>query len=422
MAEFGTSARQSTLSPPHRHPRELSRGRTARALVVALVFLCCTTLIPGDALAGKKSPLHKKNFPAVERQAIDGVWRDPWGTFDVRFERGRAFQYRVCKEKISIPPKVWFSEIERVAAGRYRGILPATNPMFGKKGDEITISMLAENRIVVRVPIGDRTFQLVKLDSKNAYLEELQEAKRLVGVAPAPVVLEVEIGAPAIEITRAAIVPSAVVEPGSPFDVEVDFVVTGTTAEQKTESVVFAYSISTDGATVYDSEPTILYVPVGVSQSRRVHLTASEQEGDYRFEVMANLGGEVATQLVNLLVGGREALLDALAGTWLCEIPNFPSSRFELARRGDGLAFTALTDPSTQDDYVVDQSSVEVSGGELVVTVRSQSDGLGCSFTSQDTLPLAGNLRELHGTAEIIDGNWCIRIGETFNITYRKVE
>jgi len=106
----------------------------------------------------------------------------------------------------------------------------------------------------------------------------------------------------------------------------------------------------------------------------------------------------------------------------LCEIPNFPSSRFELARRGDGLAFTALTGLSTQDGYVVEHSSVEVSGGKLVVTVRMQSDSLGCSFTGEDTLSLTGNLRELHGTAEMIDGNWCIRIGETYNITYRKVE
>ena len=422
MAEFGTGAQQSRLVPFRRYKSAFRRGRAARALIVTLVFLCCAMLIPGDALAGKKNPLHKKHFPPGDRQAIDGVWRNPWGSFDVRFERGRAYEYRVAGMKLFIPPVVWFSEIERVAAGRYRAILPATNPMLGKKGDEITISMLAEDRIVVRLPIGDRTFQMVKLDNKKAYLKEFQEAKRLAGVAQAPIVLEVEIGAPAIEITRTEIARSAVVEPGTPFDLEVDFVVTGTATEQKTAPVVFAYSITTDGATVHDSEPTILAVPVGVSQSRTVHLTASEQEGDYRFEVMIKLGGAVATQSVNLLVGGREALLDALAGTWLCEIPNYPSWRLELARTGEGLAFTALTGLLTQNGYVVEHSSVEVSGGELVVTVRVRMDSLGCSYTTQDTLPLSGNLRELHGTAETIDGNFCIQIGETFNITYRKVE
>lgn len=385
---------------------------------VVLVMSLMALLFPADALAGKKSPLHKKNFPPGERQVIDGVWSDPWGTWEVRFERGRAYQHRVLGKKMFVSPDVWFSEIERVAAGRYRGVVPAENPMWGRKGSEVTISILDENQIVVRAQIGDRTFEVIKLDNQKDYLKELEQAT-LLG-EPEPEREHVSVGAPELRITRTELVPGMLVDPGSPFELEVDFVVTGTATERETASVVFAYTISSEGATVFDSEPTLLDVPVGLSQSRHVQLTASEEEGDFEIEVMTKLGGAVATSTVHLLVGGKERLLDALAGTWVVAFRHrsVANLRIKLDRTADGLSYTMLPGEMTKHGWIVQRSSVEVTADQLVVTTTIHAQSLGMTMTGRDTLALNGGLDQLHGIAEVIDAGKYTHIGETFNLIY----
>jgi len=374
------------------------RGKLIRHLVRTMIVVpLVALLLPNTALAGKKNPLHKKNFPPGERLAIDGVWTDPWGTFEVRFERGRAYQYRVVGMKKFIDPEVWFHKIERVAPGRYRGVVPSENAMWGGKGSEVTISIL---------------------DEKKDYLRELELAKQL--GEPEPEREEVSVGAPELRISRTELVPGMLVDPGSPFDLEVDFVVTGTATEQETASVVFAYGISSEGRPVFDSEPALLEVPVGLSQSRHVQLTASEEEGSYELEVMLKLGGAVATRTVHLLVGGKERLLDALAGEYLMVFPHMSraANRIELSRSGDGLSYTLLPGEMTRHGWEVQSSSVEVTDHELVVTATMHSATLGATITARDTLALNGSLDQLDGTSEVIDSGKFARIGETFNLIY----
>jgi hypothetical protein len=392
--------------------------------VVALVTGACTAVSQES-----KDPHDVSFYPPGEAVPIDGLWVDPWGTFSVRIERGRAYQYRALGLRTKTQEIVWWSEIERAGAGRYTARLPKNDLMFGNAGDTLSISVLSETEIVVRAPIGDRTFRLEKLDDDRAYLADLAEAR-----TGADSAANVAIGQPAVEITRLLISPGMVVAPGAPFDLELDYVITGTSTQAESMPLVFAYSVSSDGTPVFESQPIQISATVGTPQSRVVHLDASHTPGSYEINARIEHEGAVARSSITLIIGDETALLDALAGTWDTEIPGNPTTtRMRLVRDGDGLRYSfvgrdlsALPEPAPGFQYPewnIGDSSVVVSGGELVITVDIALTGsVSCAMKVQDRLRLTGTLDELHGEATVLDGGDCVRIGEVFNVTYHRVE
>ena len=365
---------------------------------------------------------HDVSFtPPGQTMPIDGLWSDPWGTFSVRIERGRAYQHSAFETELELRPVVWWSEITRVGAGRYTATLPKDDPMWGKLGDQLTISVISPSEIVVRAPIGDRTYKAEKIDDRQAYLAELAEAR---ADAKSGAGVQVTIGEPAVAISRAEVAPTLVVAPGAPFELEVDYVVTGTPIETDSAALDFAYSIKTEGRSVFESQPVRLQVEFGMPQSRVVELAASARRGSYLIETRINYEGVVATAGASLLVGSQDALFDALAGVWDSEVPTWPKTRFELIRQDDGLRYHYIKRyDDTLPQWIIDDSSVDIEGGELVITVSMSMPGdVPVLVTARERLPLKGTLDELNGVATVIDGNDLVRIGETFNVHYTKVE
>lgn len=391
------------------------------SLVVRYLMTALLVLAAGTALAAKPAN-HKKHHPPGKALPIDGVWKGAWGTFEVKIERGRAYDFTNYGKPIGRTiPMVWWTDIRRVGPGRYT-VVATGEGVNEQAGEQLTLSLLAEGGIALRTAIGDRVFTPVQLDDEKRYRRELEEALAEAARPAAP--LEVAIGEASIELTRVETAPGGVIAPGHEFDLEVDTIITGVVEKTDSVDLVLEYAISRGGAVLYRSSPKRFPAQPGVAGSRTVHLAAAQTPGSYGIEVTVSFadGSTESTGRTSLLVGDTADVLKRFAGTWESQVPGNPPQRFDLKWLGDSLVFVRDPDqPVAKKNKVLD-SSVSLDTSTLVIRVDMSSPNGDCLFSVEDRMPVGDDHQRLEGVATIVDGNWCIRIGETFNVIYTRVD
>lgn len=394
---------------------------SSSSILVRCVLTALLVLATGTALAAKPAN-HKKNHPPGKPLPIDGVWEDAWGTFEVKVERGRAYDFTHYGKHIGrAVPIVWWTDIQRVGPGRYTIVATSEGPNE-QAGETLTLSLLAEGGLVLRTAIGDRVFTPVQLDNEKSYRRELEEALAEAARPAAP--QEVAIGQASLELTRVEIAPGGAIAPGNEFDIEVDFLVTGIAEMTDSVDLLLEYAISRGGAVLFRSSPAGFAAEPGLAGSRTIHLAAAKTPGAYDIEVTVSFAADAAraTDRTLLLVGDTADILQRLAGTWQSEVPGFPPERFDLEWSAESLSYVRDPDQPVAKKNKVLSSSVSLDESTLVVRVDMSSNNGDCQFSVEGRMPIGADLDRLDGVATVIDGNWCIRIGETFRVTYTRID
>jgi hypothetical protein len=391
-----------------RRPARRRLAAVAQAILVAIA-VHSSPLLAGTKETLRDQPYHLSHFPPAQALAIDGLWESSSGE-RVRIQKGRAWD--VTKRSGTRLDYVMWKDIEREAAGRYRAA--ATGCYGYPAADEpVTLSVVGEDRIAVRSDsLGTTAYRAVKLDARKRLVEEYEEA-RLLAQAP-PVV---EAGPPGVEIHRVTTRPAMVVGTGAPFDLVVDYTVTGAPTGEKTVPVLFSYSIGGGGKSLLEAEPELVEAAVGRPLSRSVHLTASRTPGAYELTAAFKLGGATAMGRSGLLIGESGDLLDRLAGSWEISGRELPV-RLELSRSEDRLEISIA---ARGGDWRLIESATEVSASGLVWRGKDRSEEMDCWIEWETTLHFGSDLDELSGAARIVDGGWCVEVGVLKNETWRRV-
>lgn len=387
-------------------------------VVVAVAVLPLTACIKAMvAKELKKDPYHKTHFPPTEPSPIDGAWVDPWGS-PIRIEEGRSWD-DTENPQYGKYPKVHWKDITRVAPGQYRAV---GSGWASNAGEPITISVVSETQIIARLSLSDRAYTCKDLDDRKWFMEDFKAARnaQAVGEAAGVAAASGDAATPTVEIIRVETSPAALTTPGSTFDLEVDYRVNGGGPEAG--PVSFSYAILRGDELLMESQPVRLEARPGEAASRTVNLKATSDQGTYTLRATIVYAGESSSAETMFLIGSRDLLLDMLAGEWLCRIGQKEFERCMLTREGDRLVGNFIRDQVRAAHWDLVHSSTELVDNRLVLRSKESSETLGCWHETETVFEIDGNFDELTGTSKITNGNWCVRIGETFNVTFVRVK
>ena len=289
-------------------------------LILPLLFMtgCTKSTYQIVEECNKKQPSYLMNVPAKDPTAIDGTWFNPKVGKKYSLTGGRMWTVWRFTNQMPPFPSVLVRDIERVAPGRYRGILIPTKPQW--KGTVVTYSIIGKDKLLSRwhYPSGkiqNLVYDRVKLANAQWFLKEyeafLKESQTgavgsQTGGTQTRHLPEDSAGQTKDVSPRTPIVAYKMytkpgrISPGTRFDLIIEYAVTDPAVQTKRIPVTFILEILKSKNTapasnlkkpvfptpdntdkVHSFKAVTIDCPNGKRTSRIVHLSATKDKGTY---------------------------------------------------------------------------------------------------------------------------------------------
>lgn len=348
---------------------------------------------------------HVENFPAGEKQPIDGIWKDAWGNkFEINAGRIIVLD--------GLYPSVNYYDIKRVSPGRYT----AKNVNIDSKH---TISVVEENRIIIREPSYDQVLTSIGIFDPAKFEEEVKT------------VME-EANRPRIVIHDLSCKPKKM-KPETPFKLQCTYTLHGPDADAEKLPVSFSYQISDTNRTLFRSKPSSFNASNHVRSQRVANLKASKEEGFYWIRATLNSGQLHAVDSCAFVIS-RDArypddrpLVDRLVGKYKIE-GDGQTRLIVFTKEGNSLVPKFVIPNSVQMDKVRHECRVvsltqdRMVLHQTILTSFDEYNVFNPSTVSEITIDLSDPLlEELPVRTKILQSNF-LGTGTTFRSTMIRIE
>ncbi len=348
-------------------------------------------------LANYKKKINKGKLP------IDGEWTDAWRN-QIIIENNnvnRQYTEKYLGKKLKYGVNIAHN-IKYIEPGRY-------NSEDGKR----SIKYIDENKILIIGDLSDFMLTKVKLKDEEWFERELNYSLTLnQDIDPNP---------PYIVIKNVSIEPE-IAAPGTPINILVDYKAADINGNSDLP-VSFTYSINKNNHQLLQSDVKQLTAKSGQLMNRNILLNASTVTGSYDVIINMRYDHLEATDSIDLLISDDPMLTKPILnykdveGRYEVKVST-SIMIMDLISTGDGLKIH-YSGPPDPLNYSFQVLSYELEGKSLKVVVKSVSKE--CWFTIEDEYDFSSPDVEKPLKARIIDGNWCVVIGETFKGTFKRI-
>ena len=398
--------------------------KTNKTLQHFFVYMVLIIAATGCGPSMKSLQFHIDHYKPTKAAPIDGTWKTPWGD-RVIIDRGRMYQPDF------IYPWTWLKNITHVAPGKYWAENTGAKQI---QGDNITLSVVSANKLVIITDMTEVAYTL--LSAKNSKWH-LADYKLAIKAAKAQ-----KTGSPGYRQKQPVIFNQAVIEPakvarGDTILIKALFSVFNENSSQKTVPVEYYYEIQKQDRVIYKSATKAIEAANGARTPLEIKLRAASREGDYK--VILKLSQEKGAARTNMnfsIVTSEEAraytavnrpdsplqkgtVEDRLLGKWRFVFPGSgpPGPELTLLKANNKLEARVFS--KTTRTYWVKLTKNE---NNLVLRTKAADPTGSCWYVVEDVITFNDEMDKMPVRSKIIDGSWCVSIGQIFKSTLHKIK
>ncbi len=337
------------------------------------------------------------------KMPFDGEWTDAWNNTIIS-EKGYIFRHYT----------------EKYLGGKLKydvGIIPGTKyiepGIYKSDNSNNYVKIISNNQILVIGEMSDYVLVKVKLKDEKWFEREsryfLEKNKKR---TPAP---------PYIIIENVQIKPETVA-PGRPFDILVDYRAADT-GNEKELPVNFSYSIIKDGEKLLQSPQSELAAPNGKLMNRKVLMHASQNTGTFDVLISMNYKKLRAVHKARFRISDdplqtKKVLSPKdIEGKYIMAFGS-KNSNLDIINTGNGLKINHYN-PGNKMGTI---PSYKFENNVLTFIEKVGGKDTDCWYQIKNEIDFSSPADEKPLKSTILDGNWCVMIGQTFKGTLKKKE
>ncbi len=388
-----------------------------------LLLAGCLIMITACGPSKKDLMWHVDHYKPTQAAPIDGTWRTPWNDRTI-IDRGRMY----LPDSPYYPMGVLMN-IARVAPGKYRAEGTGSQQIQGKN---ITLSVVSADKLVILSDMTEVAYTLVK--AKNPkwfqadYALTLESEKSKTSQATSlhqdqPIVI------------HQALVQPARVARGDMLKIKASFSIDDQNPSTKTAMVSYFYEIASQGKRVFRSTPKTIEAAKGAKIPLEIELKAASNLGDYTIVLeVSHSQGKTEKQMAFSIVTSEEAAIyvadkakgpgsveDRLIGKWKFDFSSNSPSPELLITRKDGKLYFFLNQPKARAAWKSQIELIELNDQHMKLRTKEIGPE-NCWYVVEDVITFNDQMDGMDTRSQIIDGSWCVKIGQIFKSKMRRAE
>ncbi len=387
-------------------------------------FIFLISCFAGCGPSMKSLQYHVDQYKPTKAAPIDGTWKTPWGD-RIIIDRGRLylpdFMY----------PMVVLKNITRVAPGKYRADSTGSKQI---QGDNITLSVVSVNKLAIITNMTEVAYTLMSAKKSKWHLADYKLA---VKAAKAK-----KVGSPDNRQKQPVAFHQAVVEPakvarGDTILIKALFSVFDENNSRKTVPVEYYYEIKKQDRVIYKSAIKAVEAVNGAKTPLEIKLKAASRQGDYKVVLkLSQLKGAAQTDTNFSIVTPEEArayaavnrpepapykgtVEDRLLGKWKFVCPSFPPPEPVLIISKENNKLVA-------QDFMKGNKTLwmklEINENNLIIRAKALGPVENCWYVTEDVITFNDEMDKMPVRSTIIDGSWCVQIGQIFKSTMHRIK
>ena len=357
--------------------------------------------------------------------ALPDADRQPWGD-RVIIDRGRLYQPDF------VYPWALLKNIIRVAPGKYRAENTGAKQI---QGGNITLSVVSANKLAIITDMTEVAYTLISA-KKNKW--HLADYKLAIKDAKAKKVRSPDNRQKQpVAFYQAAVEPAKVVR-GDTILIKALFSVFDENSSQKIVPVEYYYEIKKQDRVIYKSDAKAIEAENGVKIPLEIKLKAASREGDYKIVLklsqqkgaaQTNMNFSiVTTEEVRAYAAGNRpeppqekgTVEDRLLGKWNFIFAGSPPPEPML------LILSKENNKLVARNFVEDPKTVwvqlKINENNLIIRAKALGPVGDCWYVTEDIITFNDEMDKMSVRSKIVDGNWCVQIGQIFKSTLHRIK
>ncbi|MCD4742229.1 MAG: hypothetical protein K8R67_07105 [Desulfobacteraceae bacterium] len=402
--------------------KELTSSIFLQILVLLFLLILNACMTPSSVM--RNDPLHINQHPPGKAQPIDGTWKTPWND-RIIIDRGRLylpdFMY----------PMAVLKNITRVAPGKYRADNTDSKQI---QGDNITLSVVSANKLVIITDMTEVAYTLLKAKNSKWHQADFKLAIKAAKTKKA--------GSPDNLQKQPVAFHQAVVEPakvarGDTILIKALFSVFDENSSQKIVPVEYYYEIQNQDRVIYKSAVKAIEAVNGAKIPLEIKLKAASRQGDYK--VVLKLSHEKGAGQTNMnfsIVTPEEArayaaanppepslqngsVEERLLGKWKFVCPSFPPPEPVLIISKENNKLVAKLFMKGNKTLWM---KLTINENNLIIRAKALGPVENCWYVTEDVITFNDEMDKMPVRSTIIDGSYCVFIGQIFKSTMHKIK
>jgi len=393
-------------------------------ILVLLSFLILNACMTTSSVM-RNDPLHINQHPPGKAQPIDGTWKTPWGD-RIIIDRGRMYQPDF------VYPWAWLKNITRVAPGKYRADNTGSKQI---QGDNITLSVVSANKLVIITEMTEVAYTLMSVKNSKWHLADFKLAVKS-DKAKKSGLLDNRQEQPVI--FHQAVVEPAKVARGDTILIKALFSVFDENTSRKTVPVEYFYEIQKQDRVIYKSAVKAIEAVNGGRTPLEIKLKAASREGDYKVVLkIDHEKGATQTDMNFSIVTPEEArayaavnrpesplqkgtVEERLLGKWKFVFPGFPPPEPVLILSKENNKLVAKFFIKDSNFHWI---KLTINENSLIIRAKGNHTRVkDCWFEAEDVITFNDEMDKLPVRSKILDGSYCVSIGQIFKSTLHRIK
>jgi hypothetical protein len=208
--------------------------------------------------------------------------------------------------------------------------------------------------------------------------------------------------------------------PGQPFDILVDYKAADT-GQQPDLPVRFSYTILKGDNKLLQSPESRLQAENGKLMNRKISLRASPETGNYEVQVTMHYKGLKMTQKTGFEISDdpfftkKVLTYKDIEGNYIFSLGN-THANLDIIANGNGIRINHYK----SDNILYEIVSYKLENKVLTFIEKDGNKQLGCWHHQQIEIDFSSPDAVKPLTSTVVDGNWCVVIGQTFKGTLKR--